>query len=51
MLLLDAEGKGFTTTTSRKSIDCSRAKVEKYPNYVITTEKKTFTNLKIYGIN
>ena len=34
-----------------KSIDCSRAKVEKYPNYMITTEKKIFTNLKINGIN
>mgnify|MGYP003509518679 FL=1 len=29
MLLLDAESKGFTTAISRKSIDCSRAKVEK----------------------
>ena len=27
MLLLDAESKGFTTTTSRKSIDYSNAKV------------------------
>ena len=29
MLLLDAESKGFTTTTSRKSIDYSCAKVGK----------------------
>ena len=29
MLLLDAESKGFTTTTSRKSIDCFRAKLGK----------------------
>ena len=51
MLLLDAESKGFTTTTSRKSIDCSRAKVEKDSNYVITTEKEIFVKLKINGIN
>ena len=51
MLLLDAESNGFTTTPSRKSIDCSRAKVEKDPNYVITTEKKIFTNLKINRIS
>lgn len=29
MLLLDAESKGFTTITGRKSIDCLRAKVGK----------------------
>ena len=29
MLLLDAESKGFTTTTSRKSIDCFRVKLGK----------------------
>ena len=51
MLLLDAESKGLLLQLVAKSIDCSRAKVEKYPNYMITTEKKIFTNLKINGIN
>lgn len=51
MLLLDAESKGLLLQLVAKSIDCSRAKVEKYPNYMITTVKKIFTNLKINGIN
>lgn len=49
MLLLDAESKGFTTTTSRKSIDCFRAKLGKISQLQITTEKKIFINLKING--
>lgn len=52
MLLLDAESKGFTTTTSRKSIDCSRAKVGKISQLYDNNWKEIFAQiLKLTRIN